>query len=94
VTAKENTALNVLAGEMHEMHEEFGDRITRIEIAICGDGTKGLAERVNDLELRAKPIDRATILKTRAAEMGIGAAVIALILKMPDIIAWIRGLIQ
>ena len=92
MTAKENNALDDLTKEVHAL-----------KTAVCGNGTKGLGERMDDVEdsfvdhLKdhpRKPPDRATILKTRVAEMGFAGAIIALIIKSPEIISFFSNLIK
>ena len=90
MTANEKDVIVDLTKEVHEL-----------KIAVRGNGTKGLGDRMDNAEdafvdhLKDhpnKPPDRATILKTRVAEMGFAGAVIAFIIKLPDIISFFSNL--
>lgn len=64
---------------------DFGNRLTSIEVAIVGNGTKGLAERMTDVENKTKPPDRRTIIAQRAFEVSVMAVVIGLIINWNSI---------
>ena len=50
---------------------DFSTRLTSIEVAVVGNGTKGLAERVDQLEEADKPPTQIEILKRRAIEVAV-----------------------
>ena len=68
---------------------DFSTRLTGIEVAIIGNGTKGLAERVDQLEEADKPPTQIEILKRRAIEV----AVMGLVLTGITIALSVAGVI-
>ena len=68
---------------------DFSTRLTSIEVAIVGNGTKGLAERVDQLEEADKPPTQIEILKRRAIEV----AVMGLVLTGITIALSVAGVI-
>jgi len=63
--------------------------LTELRIAIIGNGTKGLSERVGDLEQKHSPPSRMEIMKRRALEvalMGFILSGVTLILKVTGVI--------
>ena len=69
-----------MSPEEHSQLTRIENKVDRIQIALDGNGNKGIFQRLEDLEeFKAKsppPRDRGKILATRAAEVGIAVGVL------------------